>query len=225
VTIKGLVEGFATTTLAICAVVVTAIVVRRELVSPADPRGPRAPVQVRDWRRYAVSDEHIGSLNAPVTVLVFSDFECPFCKRLSNILRSIQRTHPGDFAEIHRNFPIGALHPHAWSAAAAAECAAAQDRFAPYHDLLFQRQDSLGAVSWTRLASLAGVHDLTAFSRCLKDQRVAGVLARDSVAAEALHIKGTPLVLVNGWLFDGLPPEQELEDLIVREARSAATVH
>jgi len=154
-----------------------------------------------------------------VKVVVFSDFECPFCKRLASVLRAMERRNQEGFAVVHRNFPLASIHPHARSAAIAAECAAKQGRFPQYHDLLFERQDSLGLIGWTELARRVRVGDLDQFERCLKSPVVAKELQADSATAEALQIKGTPLIIVDGWLLQGLPPESRLDSLIFRGRR------
>ena len=221
--LKSVVENGVSGTLAVCAVFVTVMLARREFFPPPDPNTPQPPQLVKQWESYATGDERIGAARAPVTVVVFSDFQCPFCKQLSASLRSVRSKHPaGDIAIVHRNYPLTRIHPYARPAAVAAQCAARQGRFEQYHDLLFAKQDSLGSVDWWGSAQQVGVADSSAFTLCLQDQAVASALRADSLAAEALRITGTPLVMINGWLFDGTPSEQAIEEVIgkVRESDS-----
>jgi protein-disulfide isomerase len=201
--VKAAIENVATAAVALCAVAVTLMMVRREFFTPDVAAGPRPPHFVKHWEAYATSDEQIGPSDAPDTVLVFSDFECPFCRRLSNELETLQRSR--SILVIHRNYPISTIHPFAHRAAVAAECANIQGAFSNYHDSLFARQSSLDSVDFGALAATVGIADTTIFARCLSDSGPIETLKRDSLAAEELDISGTPLVVVNGWEFEGTP--------------------
>ena len=134
-TVKSVGEAIVTGLLAACALVVTALIVRREFYPAVARAGDlRPPTRVKNWQQFARGEERIGSPAAPVTVVVFSDYQCPFCKRVFTSLKSLSATHPVTFAVLHRNFPIATIHPFARRAAVAAACAAIQGRFAPYHD-------------------------------------------------------------------------------------------
>jgi thiol-disulfide isomerase/thioredoxin len=219
VSMKSRLESIATGIMVVCAVSVTLLFARRELLSSHDTSQPRFE-QTRDWRSFVVGDEWIGPASAPVTVVVFSDFECPFCRKLSSELDAVSAKHPGAIGILHRNFPLTALHPFARMAAVAAECAAAQGRFAAYHQYLFEHQDSLGTLSWVRVARVVQVPDVKGFERCVRLDVPAARLVADSEAAVRLHITGTPLIMVNGLRTQGAPPERILDSLVVRQERS-----
>jgi protein-disulfide isomerase len=158
-----------------------------------------------------------------VTITEFSDFECPACYRLSRSLETLRARYPDRIAIVYRNYPLNDLHPYARAAAIAASCASSHGRFAAYHDSLFSHRTSLETVNWTRLAAQVGVEDTSAFASCLTSPSVVASLVRDSTAAAALRIPGTPLVLVNEWLFRGGAPAPPVLDSLVQRALSSAT--
>jgi protein-disulfide isomerase len=205
--------------LTLCAVTVTALVVRRELFSPA-PAGP--PVEkklVSDWRSYAQGGHRAGPADAPVSIVVFSDFQCPACRTLASHLKAVRAEFP-QVAVVHRHSPLS-IHPFAVEAARASDCAARQGRFEPFHDALFAEQESIGVTPWSRFARTAGLPDLPSFERCLASSDASGPLERDTVDARRLNVTGTPTYLVNGHQFVGAPPFDTLRARVQRAARSA----
>jgi protein-disulfide isomerase len=154
-----------------------------------------------------------------VTIVEFADFQCPYCRLAVPALRELQRWYPGRVALVHRHLPI-ATHPHAKSAAMAAECAAAQGRFDAMHDSLYARVKDLGVVSWTSLARLAGVPDTASFSRCLIEGVPAARLKADADAAARLGIRATPTFLVNGRLVSGYRGFESLNREVEAELRA-----
>lgn len=209
------IESVGTAIMVACAVIVTVLLVRREFL-PTGPQPEKAKF-VKGWETYAVGAERIGHENAPVTMVMFSDYECPYCRELASTLKALQDARPTDFNLVHRNLPLKALHPNARPAATAAACATVQGRFPQYHEYLFSRQDSLGAIDWTVAAHQTGVPDTSAFRRCLSDDPVVNASLRaDSLAALRLGLSGTPALLINGWLVKGNRPQEELEELIAK---------
>lgn len=205
--------------LVVCAVALTFIVVRREFASGATTRRPE-PRRVQDWERYHNGAKVIGPSAAPVSILVFSDFQCPFCARLARSLLQVRSEHPRDVRIVFRNFPIRQLHPHAVAAAAAAECAAKRGSFAPLHDLLFDNPDSIGLWSWPHVATRIGLTDSSEFVTCMGDDATLARIVEDSTAAMAIGLTGTPLVMVNGWLLPaGAPSDSVLNALVLKELR------
>lgn len=209
-------ETVSTAILVVCAMALTALSVRRQFAAPPSSAVSMEPVEVRGWAKYSAGDMRIGELSAPVTIIEFSDFQCPFCRRLFQSIARLQGIHPGAVQVVYRNYPLTSVHPQARAAGIAAECAAAAGRFREYHDLLFTHQDSLASVGWTMFALRAGIADTSGFSRCLGDAQTSQRLLADSIAAAALHVRGTPTVLVNEWLFVGAPPDSLLEKYIDR---------
>lgn len=152
----------------------------------------------------------MGPPNARATIVVFADFQCPYCAVLTVQLRKLRLSNPDNIAIVYRHFPI-ADHPSALAAATAAECAAAQGRFAEFHDTLFSRQHSIGTTSWSRFASISGVPDSSAFSACMSTPDTMPAILRDISAGRSLGAQGTPTFLVNDLRFDGVPPFDTLQ--------------
>jgi protein-disulfide isomerase len=162
------------------------------------------------WRDYTTSGIRMGPDSAPLTIIALSDFECPFCRRLAKDLQYIRENHPTTVSVVFLHHPLG-NHRFAEPAARAAECAHAQGRFEPFHDLLFANQDSLGLKSWSAFATQAGVLDTVEFERCrLEKGHMKRVEAGLDIGKE-VGLRGTPTVLLNGWRLAHPPSLRELE--------------
>lgn len=193
----------ATALLVCCALVVTGLAVRRELAAArpaAAAYNPQAR-NVSDWRRY-VDGSRIGPADAQVTIVEFSDFQCPYCGMMAGRLRALREANPGKVALVYRHFPLE-YHPFAAPAAHASICAERQGRFEAYHDAVFARQDSLHGDIWSTLAADANVPNLQLFSECMKESGPAQRIERDQAAARRLGVNSTPSILVNGTLVTG----------------------
>ncbi len=152
-----------------------------------------------------------GDASAPVTIVEFSDFQCPFCGRFARetaplIEETYIQSGKVQFGYVHFAF----LGPESLWAAQAAECAADQNSFWAYHDLLFQRQagENRGAFSKENLKVFAeelGL-DTTAFSECLDSGKHAEIVAADTSLARSLGISGTPTFWINGQMLVGALP-------------------
>ena len=150
----------------------------------------------------------IGPSSAAVTVVVFSDYLCPYCKSLSHTLEDLRGRYPSDVRIVYRQFPI---HPRADHLAEAALCAEEQGQFAAYHKLLFDRI----AVSDDELAPLAteaGL-DRSTFTACLGSERHRPRVEADLAEGKRLLIQGTPTLFVNGVRLEG---NQTLDSLSAR---------
>lgn len=216
---KDVLANAATAVLAICALIVTTLVVRRELGSSAPPPStievPRGS-PVENWREYASQGHSMGPANAPVTVVAFSDFQCPACKMFADSVQVLRQRHPGRVRVVYRHFPLQ-RHPFAVAAARASDCAAAQGRFEQFHDALFAAQDSIGVRDWTRFATTAGVRDLDAFRSCVDDTAPSASLARDTAMARRLGVTATPTLLLNGTRVNGTLPLAVFERYLEQE--------
>lgn len=212
-------EQAAMILIALCCVVITVVVLQRQ-VGGARGAPIARPTTVRDWKSYAVGTQWIGSQDAQVTVTEFSDFQCPYCKRLSSSLESIRAKYPTTVTVAFRNFPLTGIHPFARPAAIAAQCAAWQGAFTAYHDYLYHHQDSLSNLNWTRVAQIAGVGDTGTFRRCLSSDSVLATLKADSAAGVKLGVTGTPTVLVEDLRLPGTPTEALLDSIITLRLRA-----
>jgi protein-disulfide isomerase len=211
---KDTLSNLATGLMVLCAVAVTGMAARNQFFPPS--RGgeqPEAPRTIRNWKSLAKEGSVLGAADARVTIVEFSDFQCPFCAQLSKTIRSMQASDPSRFRVVYRHYPL-AQHTHATDAAVAAECAGRQGRFAEYHDALFAAQDSIGSRTWTRFATDAGVADTTALKTCMAGTDVRARVDADAKAAAKLRLPGTPSVIVDGKLYSGAITEAELGAII-----------
>lgn len=214
-----LLSNLLTGILVVCAVLVTAVVLRRELLDPPLPAEAAVSAlrQVEDWEELAREGTVMGPADAPVRIVEFSDFQCPFCRVVQETLAAVRSRHPERVAIVYRHLPLDAIHPHARAAANAVECAGEQGRFAEYHDRLFELQDSIGTMPWDRYAADAAVPDLEAFRRCVTENRYADRVERDARLAAELGLDVTPTLIVNGTIYPGAPTEEELERLVAAD--------
>jgi len=169
--------------------------------------------KIQDWRGYSAVGNRIGPPAALVTVVEFSDFQCPVCRLAWSDLQDIRKQYPDRVALVFRHFPL-AMHQFAADAARAAECAAGQGVFEAYHNLLFSSQDLIGRRSWTDYARAAGVSDAKAFEACIGDRAVLARLERDRAAGKQLGVVGTPTLLINDLELPGYPGPGELRKIV-----------
>ena len=175
----------------------------------APPVAPSEGVALDDSEEIPVADAPMqGPRDAPVTVVVFSDFECPYCNRGRNTMADLRATFPRDVRVVWRNLPLS-RHEHAPAAAEAALEAYAQGgdaAFWRYHDLLFGHQDRLTRPDLEHYATLAGL-DLARFRRALDEGVHADRVRNDMTLAERLGVDGTPAFFVNGTaaVLNGIP--------------------
>lgn len=218
---KPRLPDLATGLMVCCALVVTAAVARREFFpAPAAAAQPDTkPRPVDNWNELAAAGQRMGPAGAPVQIVEFSDFQCPFCATFAETLRKVRARHPDRVAVLYRHYPIQQIHPYARTAALAAECAGEQGRFEAYHDRLFAQQDSIGSKAWERFAAEAGVADGDAFTRCVRDERLLAKVDRDAELAEESGINVTPTLVIDGTLIPGALSEAELEKWITGRQR------
>jgi Na+/H+ antiporter NhaA/predicted DsbA family dithiol-disulfide isomerase len=141
--------------------------------------------------------DHIrGPVEAPVTVLEYGDFECPYCGQAEPVVRELLREH-GDIAYAWRHLPLNDVHPNAQQAAEAAEAAAAQGAFWEMHDLLLDHQDALGYEDLVGYAGQLGL-DVERFEEDIRTRDGTARIAQDVDSADLSGVSGTPTFFVNG---------------------------
>lgn len=199
-----------------CAVLVTGLVVRRELFTP-QPTAATAEREVDGWERLTAEGSLLGPGSAPVKIVAFSDFQCPFCAAVTADIERLRAQDPERVTVVYRHFPLEAIHPHAFNAALAAECAGAQGRFELYHNALFAAQNEIGARSWRSFAEAAGVPALDDFDLCVKDRRFAERVRRDLAAGKEAGVNSTPTFIFNGKMVTGVPGAQGLASQVRKE--------
>lgn len=172
-----------------------------------------APRDVKDWRRLALLGTALDDRPATDTIVLISDYQCPFCRKADSIVNVARGVAAGGVYVSILHLPIEVLHPHARASAIAAECASRQSAFEAYHTRLFALQDSIGRVSFDSIARQVGVRDLGAFSRCLSEPSVAARVSRHSQEVAALEVTGTPAVIIQGRLYVGPSPDQLFQKL------------
>jgi protein-disulfide isomerase len=153
----------------------------------------------------------LGSADAPVTVVEFSDYQCPFCQRFfTTTLRALKKEYidAGKVRYVFRDYPIDQLHPQARKAAEAAHCAGEQSKFWEMHDALFQNAKALAPAQLAEHARALGV-DGAAFDACLSSGRYAGRVQQGLADGAAAGVQGTPGFVVGrtkaGGIVEGTP--------------------
>jgi len=139
-----------------------------------------------------------GNLDAPVSIVVFDDFQCPYCARLAPTLKKVLDNNPQTVRLVFKNFPLG-MHKFARPAAVAAEAAGRQGKFWEMHDLLFANYNQLSEDRIVALAKQVGL-DMARFEKDRQDAGVQAAIQRDQQQGSQLGVRGTPTVYVNGRL-------------------------
>jgi protein-disulfide isomerase len=164
-----------------------------------------------------------GAADASVTVVEFSDFECPFCKQTHPTLKQLLELYPGRVRLAYRDFPLDSIHPQARRAAEAARCAQDQGKFWEYHDVLFTQSPQLALEDLRRYAGQVGL-DVTKFDGCVATGVHKAAVQRDLDEGNRLGITGTPAFFINGRTLTGAQPLEAFTRLIEQElARTAAS--
>ena len=185
---------------------------------PARVQKHSPPTRVRDWDSIRAGDQTLRSpASATVTIVEFSDFQCPFCRRFADTLRALRTRFPGDVRIVFRNYPLWKIHPDAVPAALGGVCAAEQGRFEEFHDAVFDAQNYLGSTPVERFATWSDVSDSAAFELCLQSAAARAHISRDIALGNRLHLVGTPSVLINGWRLQGTPTLTELDSAVRAE--------
>jgi predicted DsbA family dithiol-disulfide isomerase len=154
-----------------------------------------------------------GKSNAPVTIVEFGDFQCPYCRRAEDTLTEVLAKYPDQVRLVFRNFPLENIHDNAAIAAEAAVCADRQGKFWPMHDAMYQAQTTLTEAGLTQKAQKIGL-DMTKFATCRADPAVKSSIAADVQAGDQLNVVGTPYFLINGRPLGGSVPAQQFETVI-----------
>jgi protein-disulfide isomerase len=165
-----------------------------------------------------------GTADAPVTVVEFSDFHCPFCKRVQPTLSQLLDRYPGKIKLAFRDFPLAQLHPQAGRAAEAARCAQDQEKFWEYHDVLFEQAPKASEDDLKQDAQQVGL-DVNQFTSCLSQGAHHDAVLRDVQEGTQLGINGTPAFFINGRFINGAQPLEKFVQIIDEElARQPAKV-
>jgi protein-disulfide isomerase len=156
-----------------------------------------------------------GPAAAPVTIVEFSDFECPFCGNLFPVLKEIETNYAGKVRVIYRQYPLD-IHPHAQKAAEASLCANEQQSFWVFHDLLFGNQKDLTVEALKKKAEDLKLNT-AAFNACLDSGKHAAAIRQDIVDGSKAGVSATPAMFINGRLLVGARPYADISSVIEDE--------
>ena len=191
----------------------------RGVTGTASEQQAAAPTQ-QTFRRYDIPTEgfySIGPADAPIVIVEFSDFQCPFCKRWHDqVYQPLFAAYPGKIRLVYRNLPLTTIHPQAMPAAEAAMCAGEQNAYWQYHEALFNGQETLGTDFYIQTATDLGL-DVASFQACIEDHRYQDQIQADMDFALSLGVQSTPTFFINGLAIVGAQPLTTFTDIIDRE--------
>ena len=162
-----------------------------------------------------------GDSKAPVTIVEFADYQCPYCEKVEASLRELIGKYPGKVKVAFRDFPLTSIHPYAQKASEAARCAGKQGKFWQYHDALFDPQAKLDDPGLKAESHTLGL-DEKAFSSCLDSGEFAKEVAKDQEEGKQAGVSSTPGFFINGIFLNGAQPVAEFEKIIDSELKPVA---
>jgi protein-disulfide isomerase len=189
---------------------------KQELIAELKKAGPPIRV-VMDAPRTAImvnpDDPSDGKADAPVTVVEFSDFQCPFCQRVMPTLKQLRTKYGDRMRLVWKDFPLTQIHPQAFVAAQAGNCAREQGKFWEYHDKLFGNQSALQPDGLKKYAADVGL-DTAKFNQCLDSAKYEARVQDALGVGGRLGITSTPTVFVNGRMINGAQPMDVFQSVI-----------
>ena len=158
-----------------------------------------------------------GPTNAPVTIVEFSDFQCPYCGREYPVIERLMKDYDGKLRLVFRHYPLD-FHPFAQKAAEAGACAQDQGKFWELHDKMFSNQGKLAVADLKGYAKSLGM-DATKFDKCLDSGEKKTLVDDDLKAGSAAGVSGTPAFFINGIFVNGAQPYEHMKQAVDRELR------
>lgn len=166
-----------------------------------------------------------GPEDARITLVEFSDFQCPFCARVNGVLKKIRENHKAEIRFVFKNMPLRSIHPQAVPAAMAALAAGEQGKFWEYRDMLFSKQQEWsngGAEAWfAKYAETLGL-DVEKFKNDMNDEKIRGRVKEDEKLASKLGVRATPTFYVNGARVQGARDYDYFEKVIGQVSKEGA---
>ena len=156
-----------------------------------------------------------GSISAPIEIIEFSDFQCPYCLRADPTVRQVLDTYGNRIRFVYRHYPLP-NHPFARPAAEAAACAGEQGKFWPYHDLLFANPSKLSDADLKQHAAGLGLN-AAQFNGCVDTHKLKAEIDADLKAGENAGVNGTPAFFINGRMLSGAQPFEAFKKIIDEE--------
>lgn len=176
--------------------------------------------QQEEAKRYDVSiddDPSLGPESAPITIIEFSDYECPYCQKwVVEVLPRLREKYGDQVRLVYRDYPLVGLHDNAAPAAEAANCANDQNRYWEYHDLLFSGEKGLNRQSYEAYAEALGL-EMATFKDCLDNRTHQAEVEADYKYASELGVQSTPTFFINGLALVGAQPFEVFERVIEME--------
>ncbi len=163
----------------------------------------------------------LGPDNAPVTIVEFGDFQCPFCARAEASLKEVRAKYGDKIRLVYFDFPLP-IHNHAMDAAKAARCANEQGKFWPFHDALFADQSKLAPADLKATAKRLGL-DTAKFGECFDKGKYEAAVHDDEKYGQQLGVDGTPTFYLDGRQLTGAQPTEEFSEIIDDELKHPAT--
>ena len=196
---------------------VQGVVPIKTLLESADNAASPAPVEIIDAS--ADDDPVKGNKVAPVEIIEFSDFQCPFCGKFysetyNQVIDAYVKT--GKASLVFRDFPLSNIHPYAQKAAEASECADEQGKFWEYHNKLFENQEALSVDNLKQYAKDLKLNTAK-FNECLDSGAMADEVQKDLDEGSSYGVTGTPAFFINGRLIAGAYPFSEFQKIIEEE--------
>jgi protein-disulfide isomerase len=155
----------------------------------------------------------MGPDDAAVTIIEFSDFQCPYCQRVVPTLHQIMEKYPEQVRVVFRHLPLHRIHARAQAAAEASACADDQGKFWDYHDLVFENNRQLADEDLERYATEAGL-EMDDYRQCVADRKFQQEVEADANTAQSLGLSGTPAFFVNGIPLTGALPLDQFVSVI-----------
>ena len=189
---------------------------RNQGTSPTAANAPTEQVA----RRYDIPTEgfsSIGPEDAPITLVEFSDYQCPYCEKwYDQVYKQLWAAYPGKIRFVYRNLPLTQIHPQSMNAAEASMCAGDQNAFWKFHDKLFENASSLNDDLYATLAADLGL-DTAAFETCMNDHKHKAAIEADMQFAIDLGVQSTPTFFINGLAIVGAQPLSVFQQVIDEE--------
>lgn len=158
-------------------------------------------------------DPSLGAEDAPMTIVEFADFGCPFSQEVSFVIRAFVEAHPKEVRYVYRDFPITELHPIAQRAAEAGECAHEQKAFWSFHDKVYLNQNDLSEERFYEFAREVGINE-SRFRNCMNSGKYTAEVLEDAKAGFDAGVRGTPTFFINGNRIPGSIPKDVFEGLL-----------
>jgi protein-disulfide isomerase len=179
-----------------------------KFISKLEPEMPRVKVEVGD-------DPFKGPENAKITIVEFTDFECPFCTRAHNTIEQVLKEYEGKIKFVRKDFPL-AFHKNAMGAHLAANCAQDQGKYWEYTEKLWSNNDKLDISNLKKFAKEFEL-DMKKFNDCLDTQKYKAEIENDMKEGQKLGVRGTPAFFINGKMLSGARPYNDFKEIIDKE--------